>query len=714
MAGKGIAGTLIGYHAAMTSSTRLACSLVLLLYGAVAWSHLGGLRWDSDEGINWAKGRLVADTWSGQGDDRLYGTIWSDQPPLYTLLSARPIALAGIPGARAVTVGLSLLGLLGTALAASALARAIGLGPAPAAAAPIAAMVLLSVAPNFWWASRAAMIGLPAFSLASLAMGLLFWYGLQGRRRDLVLGAAALGLSLLTKLQMAYLGPIAAGFLLVQTWRSRRRRAEDLALLAVLGLGPLLVAAAVFGPAPFWSQVFGSYQATRNHFQPQVGANVGVLMTWLGADHRELAVLCAVGLAGGLLAVRRQGGRSDGARGAWLLGAAYLAWLLLTVLTPLQHAPLWIKDHFLPLLLALAPGAGIGVALALDYWTAARPTDLPARPARPLGTWFALANQAVVLAYLAALPRLLRLDEELSRARSYDNDGLVAAPGDDAWRSLQRKEDAIRAAALWLRARTAQDAFVATDHQLVAAWAGRRVTPAFAAYSSRAVGIGAFDEATVASGLARQAPAAVLLWDADIAGSTALHRWLDDRCVPDADFGMERLGFLCDQAAGGQAGVPAGPLPAFATAELLGWVAETHGLEALQPDGRRSANRVLDLRLFWRAERPSPRPLSVSVHLLAADGQRVAQHDGTPAEGGRPTDEWLPGEVVVDRHLLELPVVSSPQALRARIGLYDPETGSREQLTRPGEPSSALTDAIDLALPVTPAGFRFDPLEDAP
>lgn len=691
-------------------SRRLALVLSLL-YAFMALQTLGGLRWDSDEGINWAKGRLVADAWAGVGAARLYREIWSDQPPLYTLVTARPIAVAGLRGARATTVFFAMVGLLGTALAAASLARAAGLGPRVIAAAGPAAVLLLAVAPNFWWASRAAMIGLPAFALGAAAMGCLVGYLIDGRASQLILAGGLLGLSLVTKLQLAYLGPIAVLAILADPAHRVRRRVRHAALFTGLTLGPLALAALAFGPTSFWQQVFGSYLSTRSHYSADLSANVATLRTWVSRDHRELAGLCAAGLLA-LLATPLLGGADPAEprrpRKGILAILVYTAWLLLTVLTPLQHAPLWIKDHFLPLLLALVPAGGVAVGIALDLILGV----LRGRAADGR-RWLYLPAAFAALFYLVGLPRLLRLDLDLLHARSYDNDGQVAEADEDQALSQQRKDDAVRAAALWLRATTDPGAAIVTDHQLVAAWAERRVLPAFAAYSSRAVGIGAFDDLVVRQALEDRPPAAVLLWDADIAASAGLAGWLKAHCgTRDADFGMERSGYLCAAAPTGGPIQPVSRavLGTFPSALLLGW--------ALDPGPADSSAegyvaQTVDLRLFWQARRASELPLSVSVHVLDALGAKVAQHDGTPSEGGRPTDEWQPGEVIVDRHRLTIPI-GTQGPLRARIGLYEPLGGQREGLLDAPASADGPTDAVDLALPDASTSYRFDPLETAP
>jgi hypothetical protein len=73
------------------------------------------------------------------------------------------------------------------------------------------------------------------------------------------------------------------------------------------------------------------------------------------------------------------------------------------------------------------------------------------------------------------------------------------------------------------------------------------------------------------------------------------------------------------------------------------------------------------------------------VHLLDAEGQVLAQHDGVPAVGFRPTSGWAAGEVVLDSHWLVAPGAGAFDGARLSVGLYDPATGQRSAvLAGPG------------------------------
>jgi len=84
------------------------------------------------------------------------------------------------------------------------------------------------------------------------------------------------------------------------------------------------------------------------------------------------------------------------------------------------------------------------------------------------------------------------------------------------------------------------------------------------------------------------------------------------------------------------------------------------------------------LTLYWRAPTDAPVEASYTVftHLLSPEGALLAQHDGLPGGGKRPTTNWLPGEVIADRHEL---LLSQPYTGPARlvVGMYDLATMTR-------------------------------------
>jgi hypothetical protein len=119
------------------------------------------------------------------------------------------------------------------------------------------------------------------------------------------------------------------------------------------------------------------------------------------------------------------------------------------------------------------------------------------------------------------------------------------------------------------------------------------------------------------------------------------------------------------------------PFIQYAAYARFGEVAELMGYDL--PITRTTPYTEVPITLYWRAANTEPLAtgLVVFAHLLSEDLTRlVAQHDGPPMGGQRPTTGWLQGEIIADHHLLswrEEYVGTCP----VEVGLYDPGSGER-------------------------------------
>lgn len=71
---------------------------------------------------------------------------------------------------------------------------------------------------------------------------------------------------------------------------------------------------------------------------------------------------------------------------------------------------------------------------------------------------------------------------------------------------------------------------------------------------------------------------------------------------------------------------------------------------------------------FWRVDGPAAAPRRFFLHAVTEAGEIAATGDGL----GAPAAYWRPGDLIVQRHELDL---STPHTLR--LGVYNPETGRR-------------------------------------
>lgn len=83
----------------------------------------------------------------------------------------------------------------------------------------------------------------------------------------------------------------------------------------------------------------------------------------------------------------------------------------------------------------------------------------------------------------------------------------------------------------------------------------------------------------------------------------------------------------------------------------------------------------LPLTLYWQTDNQEFDLLSSFVHLVAADGEIVAQIDRWP--GGLPSDTWVPGQVIVDEYTLVIPADVTPGEYQIAVGLYTAADGQR-------------------------------------
>ena len=93
------------------------------------------------------------------------------------------------------------------------------------------------------------------------------------------------------------------------------------------------------------------------------------------------------------------------------------------------------------------------------------------------------------------------------------------------------------------------------------------------------------------------------------------------------------------------------------------------------------AGDIIPLALTWTASSAPAADLSVFVHLGPADGPPVAQNDGAPGAGFRPTTTWRSGESIIDQRGVLIAPATPPGRYTLFVGLYDPATGQRLKLT---------------------------------
>ncbi|MCS7002279.1 MAG: hypothetical protein NZ518_05455, partial [Dehalococcoidia bacterium] len=108
---------------------------------------------------------------------------------------------------------------------------------------------------------------------------------------------------------------------------------------------------------------------------------------------------------------------------------------------------------------------------------------------------------------------------------------------------------------------------------------------------------------------------------------------------------------------------------------------------APRPDG------VIVVTLAWQTRAPVERDLTVFTHLVDLTGRVIAQHDGPPVNGKRPTSGWKVGETFQDRHEIRIPSNLPEGRYRVVAGLYSAKTGERVA----GWQGASRTDSVVIA-----------------
>lgn len=348
-------------------------SLLIALFLAWQLQHLGGFRWDWDEGAYAVTARQVA------AGHRLYADIFAMAPPLFIVSLDLGFRVAGetLSVGRAVIVLYSALGLLGVGLLAKELGGRV---------AGLAAVVALAMAPHFYVLSRTIIADMPSMGLACLALWLAVRYERAGNRRWLVASGLTLSLGMLVKLTAGLVAPAVVAAVLLRDWPEawheqhrgsallRRVGASALALAGPFLL-PIALSLVVYPWRSMLDQVVFLLLHQQDTFVPDPPANAWLMAKYLLLDNRNIALnrgLTIVALAGGLSLLAPSPDAVDRSRSR-KSALVWWLWLFTTLLVLSTYAPLW--PHLLsPVLFPLAVGAGVAVGALYRLMRGARST----------------------------------------------------------------------------------------------------------------------------------------------------------------------------------------------------------------------------------------------------------------------------------------------------------------------------------------------------
>ncbi|HXF62878.1 MAG TPA: glycosyltransferase family 39 protein [Caldilineaceae bacterium] len=201
-------------------------------------------------------------------------------------------------------------------------------------------------------------------------------------------------------------------------------------------------------------------------------------------------------------------------------------------------------------------------------------------------------------------------------------------------------------------------------------------------------------EAALAEALADRREVYALFWATDEADPNRIvESWLDRNAFRGLESWQGNVRFVVYSLPNRLVCRELAPAPTFGDAIAL--------LAHCQPDFPETvaAGQQALAALRWQSAAPLAQRYKVSVQMLDAANQVIAQHDAEPAGGSQPTDAWTPGEPVVDNHGLYIPPGTPPGRYRLIVALYDEATGAR--LPTPDGDTVALGE-IEVVRPAQP------------
>ena len=98
-------------------------------------------------------------------------------------------------------------------------------------------------------------------------------------------------------------------------------------------------------------------------------------------------------------------------------------------------------------------------------------------------------------------------------------------------------------------------------------------------------------------------------------------------------------------------------------------------------------NLELSVTLYWKAIQGPDFDYSVFLHLIDDGDRLIAQRDHSPGVSrDYPPTAWQPGDIIADKHTVQLPRGLPLGTYRFRLGVYNWATGERMQVWSKGQP----------------------------
>ncbi|MDQ3248021.1 MAG: hypothetical protein M3Q45_02320, partial [Chloroflexota bacterium] len=208
--------------------------------------------------------------------------------------------------------------------------------------------------------------------------------------------------------------------------------------------------------------------------------------------------------------------------------------------------------------------------------------------------------------------------------------------------------------------------------------------------------------ATLSTAVADRRNIFALFWATDEADPTRIvERWLDQQAFKGLESWQGNLRFVSYR------------LPNQLVCALLPNVQfeqQIALIEQCQPSFPQAvpAGEVALISLHWQALVSLQQRYKVSLQLLDARNQVIAQRDSEPGGGSQPTNAWQPQITIVDNHGLMIPPGTPPGDYRLIVALYDPTTNRRLHV---GEVDWAVLGYLTVEKPARPFPLDIVPMQ---
>jgi hypothetical protein len=131
------------------------------------------------------------------------------------------------------------------------------------------------------------------------------------------------------------------------------------------------------------------------------------------------------------------------------------------------------------------------------------------------------------------------------------------------------------------------------------------------------------------------------------------------------------------------------PAVSYTQSATFGNLASLVGYD-LSPTSVLTSGASVSVELVWHVHQQTRTAYKTFVHLIDAEGRRMAGSDQVPDRWQRPTTGWIAGEYIIDVHTVNLPADLPVGHYRLQTGLYEEATS--ERLPRPDGADTVVFD----------------------